>query len=1042
MNWAEFSLKHKYTIFSLLLAIIIFGMFSFKTLKTELFPETAPPLVNVISAYPGVAGKDIAETLSKPLEDEFATIAGVKNIKSTSQEGLSLIKVEFHYGNDVGSAAVDVQNAINRIKRSLPTGIQEPQVMKFSSSNKPVVSYSLTSKLIDLTAIRALAENELKSELQLVEGVAAVDILGGNNRQQNVLIDKTKLDALNLSLNKVVAALKAQNITEPGGRITHQDQEYSVRIYNEFRDTEEIGNTIIDTRNGNIIYLKDIAKIEDSNQENRSAYRFNKESAIGLQILKREEANTVEVVKQVQAKIEELANKYPHLEFTKAADDSVFTNQVVDNMAASVRDALIFTSLIVLMFLIVLNESIVVALSMPLSLLTTFGLMKIIDMELNLVTLSAIILSVGIVVDDAIIVVENIMRHHHELGKDLRKAAIEGTQEILMPAVAGTATIMVVLVPLLFLEGFIGQIFGPIAKTIIFAMGSSLLVALTIIPLLTYLLGSRRWNLGEKMLIKTLKPFTVFMDLLKAAYIAVLTRALRFRWLTVAASLVLLVFSARLLLSLGMEVMPKLDAGSFSVSLQTAPGTSLEKTSEIAGLVEEYLKNEKEVLYFSTQMGYEPGAHFLGESGAMGVNQAFIDVTLTSRKERKETVWDIEERLRKKTAQIPGIETFVVKEAGGTAKATTSAPIDIRLYGSDPKVLNHLANQVKTKLETVDGAVNIYKSWSLNTPEVNVYVDETRAAQLGLSPTGIAKEVFGSFSGIPASKFNHENSKDTDIFVRYQEENRSSVNDLLNSTVTSPMGLNVPLRHVATVEMKEGANLVTRENLDRSIDVLGHTYNRPFSHVLSDVQKVLKDFQVPEGYRLEITGESTDLAESKNELLFVLVIAVISVYLLLVAQFRSFIHPVTIMLAIPLVITGVAGALFLAGKTISMPVLLGLILLVGTVVRNSIVLVDYTLQTRSQGIERNTAVIDSVKVRFRPIMMTALSNVVGMLPLALEVALGAERFSPLAIAVIGGILTATFLTMIVIPVVYTMFDDLINFFARLFAKETISNSVQ
>ncbi len=258
-----------------------------RTLKTELFPETAPPLVNVITAYPGVSGKDIADTLSKPLEEEFATIAGVKNIKSTSQDGLSVIKVEFYYGNDVDSAAVDVQNAINRIKRSLPAGIQEPQVMKFSSSSKPVVSYSLSSKQVDLTAIRTLAENELKSELQLVDGVAAVDILGGHNRQQNVLIEKRKLDALNLSLNKVITALKTQNITEPGGRITRKDQEYSVRIFNGYRNIEEIGNTIVDTRNGNIIYLKDIAKIEDSNQEQRSAYRFNQENTIGLQILKR-----------------------------------------------------------------------------------------------------------------------------------------------------------------------------------------------------------------------------------------------------------------------------------------------------------------------------------------------------------------------------------------------------------------------------------------------------------------------------------------------------------------------------------------------------------------------------------------------------------------------------------------------------------------------------------------------------------------------------------------------------------------------------------
>jgi CzcA family heavy metal efflux pump len=1039
VNWAEFSIRHKYTIFSIILAIILLGAYSYKTLKMELFPDTNPPLVNVVTSYPGVSAKDVADTLSKPMEEEFATITGVKKIKSTSRDGLSVVKVEFHYGINVDDAAIDVQNAISRIRRSLPAGIQEPQVLKFSTSDKPVLTYSLKSDQVDLVAVRLLAENDIKNELQLVEGVAAVDVIGGYKRQINIYVDKQRLDALNLSLDKVINTLRTQNITEPGGRVTQKDQEFSVRVDNEYRDPSRLGEVIVDSRNGNYIYLKDIARIEDSSVERRSEYRFGGENSIGIQIIKRDEANTVEVVERVKAKFDELAGRYPYITFTRADDDSIFTTRVVENMSESVRDALIFTSLIILFFLVALNESIVVASSMPLSLLATFALMKMSGMELNMVTLSAIILAVGIVVDDAIIVVENIMRHHHELGKDLKTAAIEGTAEIMLPDIAGTATIVIVMLPLLFVQGFVGRVFGPVAQTLIYAMLSSLFVSLTIIPLMTFLLGGKRWARGERVLAGLISPFTRFMEWLKDIYVAVLERALRARLITLGLAFLVLVVSVRMLGALGMDVLPKMDSGTFFISLNTYPGTSLQKTGEIAAQVEGLLRAEKEVVSYSTQLGYEPGGHYLGDSGALGVNQSFTTVNLTSRKEREETIWQIEERLRSKIARIPGIETFVVKETGGTAKSTTLAPVDVRIYGKDPQVLAYLAGQVEDKVKGVKGVVNVYKSWSLSTPQAVVHVDETRAAGLGLSAAAVAKEVFNSLEGTKASTFSQENIKDADIQVRYREQDRRSIDSLMDVSITAPSGIRVPLRDLATVEMTRGSNLVTRENLQFSIDVLGYTHERALSHVTGDLQKSIKEMKLPEGYRLEIAGEQSDLSESKGDMMFSLLLAVILVYLLLVAQFRSFIHPVTIMLAVPLVVIGVALALLISGKTISLPALLGLILLVGMVVRNSIVLLDYTLQARAQGVERNRAVVDSVKIRFRPIMMTAFSNVIAMLPLALEFALGAERFSPLAITVIGGITAATLLTMVVIPVAYTVLDDLSLFVTgnRAAAKERV-----
>jgi len=1026
MTWPEFAIKHKYTIFALILAIVFFGFYAKNAMKIELFPDTSPPLVNVITVYPGASAEDVAKNLSKPLEEEFATLADVKKIKSSSQDGLSIVSVEFHYGRNVDAASIDVENAISRIKRNLPAGIQEPQVLKFSSSSKPILTLAISSNKLNLTDIHTLAENEIKNEIQLIDGVAAVDVIGGYKRQINVYIDRDKLNALHLSLDQVAGMIGAQNVNAPGGRITGRNREFLLRVNQKYDNVQQLGNTVLASQGGSYIHLKDVARIEDSNQELRSGYRFNGKNVIGLQIIKKDNANTVDVIARVKEEIGQLASQYPGLKFTVADDDSVFTKQVVDNMTTSTRDALILTTIIISLFIISLNESLIVAFSMPLSLLSAIVLMKIFGLSLNIVTLSALILSVGIVVDDAIIVVENIMRHQRELGKDIKTAAIDGASEIMLADVAGTATIVVVLIPLLFISGFVGRLFSPLAKTLIFAISSSLLVSLTIIPLLTVLLGQKRWAAGEKTLGLLIKPFTRAVTWLKELYANLTVKALKNRALTLLTALGFLMAGLGILRLIGMEVLPKMDAGSLMISMQTSPGYTLQETTRVVSQVEKLLANERAVINYSTRIGYEPGSHYMSDTGALGVNQAVITVNLTSRKERRETIWQIEDRLRREIARIPNIDTCVVKEVGGTANSTTAAPIDIKITGEDNQVLAYLADKVMQQAQTVPGTANLYLSWTLNSPQVNITVNENRAAAVGLTPADVSRQIFAAMEGLDASSLQVANGKDTDIVVRYRSQDRRSLTDLMNTVISTPSGVQIPLRDIATIKMTDGASLVTRENLQQSIDVLGYTVQRPLSQVVSDIEKVIKNVPVPLGYKIEITGEKTDLQQSSQSLFTALVIAVVAIYLLLIAQFKSFMHPITIMLSIPLVLFGVAVALLLSGKTISLPAILGLILLAGTVVRNGIVLVDYIIRARGQGMERNAAIVQAVRVRFRPIMMTALANVFGMLPLALEWALGAERFSPLAITVIGGISVATLLTMVVIPVIYSIFDDLAN----------------
>ena len=1018
MNWAEISLRNRYTVFALTLAIICGGLWAKQTLKVSLFPDTAPPLVNAVINCPGLAADDVARNVVKPLEEECATLEGVRKISSLAQEGLAIVKVEFHYNVDVDGAAVDVQNAVSRVKRVFPPGVEEPRVLKFSTSDRPVITLAVTGVQIDPAVVRDLADNEIRNELQLVPGVAAVDVFGGYQRQVNVFLDRDKLEAMNISPDQVIAAIRASKVTVPGGRISTAQDEYLIRVVEAAQDAEELGAVVLENSAGRFVVLRDVARIEDSTAERRSEYRFHGASTIALMVLKKKEANTVEVADAVLDKLDELQHRYPYLTFKVADEDATFTRQVIHNMTRSVSDAMVLATVVILFFLGHLIQSLVVALSMPLTFLGTFLAMKALDMELNLITLSALILSVGIVVDHAIVVVENILRHQEEFHKEPFRAAVDGTAEIMQPLVVGTYTTVVVLVPLLFIGGFAGRIFGPLALTLILAFTISLLVSLTIIPVLTVLLSRTRWRRAESLVRLGTRPWRRATEALKGFYLDVTQRALRRPAPTLGLAALSLVAGLWLLRLIGMEVLPKMDAGAFFIYLQTEPGTSLEQTSRIVAKVEELLAREPAVQRYSSQIGYEPGAHYFGESGTLGVNQAYINVTLTSRKSRHETGWDIQERLRQQIALLPGIDTFVVKEVGGTAIATTRAPIDIRISGPEQKVLTHLADLVVDKLSGVPGASNIYRSWSLNNREIHLLVREERAAELGLTAAAIGTQVFGGLQGVGATTLEREAGRNITVMVQYDKAFRESPRDIEEVLISTPTGARVPLRDVAYVTAAWGPTVITRENLEQSIDVLGFTQGRTFSHVIADIRRALQEVPVPDGYRMAITGEQADLAESFADLRMALVLAIAGIYLLLVAQFRSFVHPVTIMAAIPLVVVGVALALLYAGKAVSLPVLLAFILLAGTVVNNSILLVDYANRAREDGVEPREAVLRAVAVRFRPIMMTALADVAGMLPLALEWSLGAERFSPLAIAVIGGILTATLLTMVVIPVIY------------------------
>ena len=1020
MNWTRFSIKNKYTIFALLISVIFLGIYAKNTLNVQLMPDTAPPSVNVITNYPSASAQEVGENVTEILEEEIALVDGVKKVKSTSQSNLSLIKIEFYYTVNVDEAALDVENAINKIAYKLPSMAQKPQIVKFSTSDKPILTLALGSEVLTLEEIRTLADNELKSRFQQIESVAAVDVFGGHEKQINIYLNKNDILAYNITSQMVSNALNQYNIAASAGRVTDLDSESLIRIDEKFTNLQDLDHLIVSEFNGQTIYLKDIAEIVESESEQRSLFKVNGTEAISMQIIKKSDANTVETAEAVLEEMQLLEEKYPDVLFTAANNDAIFTNQVMSNMTTSMMAAVFMTFIILLMFISSINESIIVALSMPLSFLCSLSLMKLFQIPLDMITLSALILSMGFVVDNSIVVVENIMRHHKELDKDMKTAAIEGTQEIMLSILAGTGTTLIVLIPLLFIESFIGKVFGPLAKTIIFTLTASYFVAITIVPLLLILWqkGSRLKKMDAYLTEHIAAPFHNFLDVVKNFYIALLKRSLTRKKTVLLGSVFLLLVSIVVFANIGLEVFPKIDSGTFTISVEADPGFNLQQTNKIIEDIELLLANEPEVLISSAQAGYEPGGHFLGETGALGVNQGYFTVGLSSRKERAETIWQIEERLRNEIDRIPGIRSLVIKESGSTAVASTVAPIDLRISGPNQEVLDYIANDLVEKVERIPGTVNIYRSWHSTNPEIILKLNSHRLAELGLTPQSVANQLFTDLQGKEVGKLDQ-----TVIIVRYEEDGRNSLNSLLETTIVSPAGSKVPLREIAEISTERSPNLVTRENMEYTLDIYGFTQDRAFSHVISEIQALLEETPLPEGYAVTIAGEQSDLMDSVGNLRFSLIIAVIFVYLLLLSQFKSFVHPLTIMAAIPLMLTGVALALLLTDKYISMPVLLAFILLAGTVVNNAILLVDFIVNQRKAGRNGDEAIIDAVRLRFRPIMMTALSDIAGMLPLALEFALGSEKLSPLSISIIGGISASTFLTLIIIPVLFSFIEE-------------------
>ena len=1020
MNLPEFSVNRRVTVLMLALVVVLFGILSLFELGLDMFPELEYPFISVVTSYSGVASQEIEDLLSRPIEEVASTVKGVKRVISESSEGVSVVMVEFEWGTNLDFAAQDVRDKISMISGMFPEDADDPLVVKFNTSDMPVMFYVMTG-LKNTGDLREFVEDNIKPRLERLEGVASAFIMGGLVREINVFVDRDKLKACNLSLDQVISALQAENLNETGGHLVEGYTEYLIRTIGEYQDIVTIKKTIVASSNGAPIYLQDIARVEDTFKEVRNSSRVNKQDCILFAIMKESGANTVKVIRRVKKTVDEFTRIIPQdIRFYTVMDQGDFIEKVISRTSLNALQGGLLTILMIYLFLRHWRPTFTIALSIPLSIIPTFIGLRMLGYTFNLMTMGGLALGVGMLVDNAVVVIENTFRHLEE-GRDSQTSAKLGGAEVQMAITSSTLTTAAVFFPMVLASGLAGKLARPLALTVVVALFSSLFVALTLVPMISTLILRKSINNTERM--NSSGRFVRFRQRYRRALLWTLTHRKSVLGLAAAIFLVSLLI---ILFVIGAEFMPSHDVPMIFMMTYMPVGTSLEETDRIVKQIETISMEQPEVLHISTFTGLSESTKFDvgGGRGAAGVNESQVMMRLSEKDERTRSAKEITEAIRRRLPSIRGakFEFIDMGEAmqGGWGDQT---PVALKLYGKELGTLKELAEQVVAKIQSVDGLRDVDLSLKEGKPELQIEIDREKASKLGLTVHRIANTVKTSMLGTVAGKFRIK-GEEYDIRVRFLNPERDSIADVENITISTFSGFQTPLYQVAQIHKAEGPVKISRENQARKVTVTANTFGRDMKRIITDIKAQVADLRFPSGYFLEYGGTYKEMIESFITLAQALVVAILLVYMVMAAQFESFLQPFIIMFTIPLALVGVIIGLTLFGYPVSVPVFMGIIILTGVVVNNAIVMIDYINHLRWHGTEQHEAILEGASVRLRPILITTFTTCLGMLPMALSRTEGAEIRSPMAVAISFGLLFAMGLTLFVIPVVYSIFSGI------------------
>ena len=1020
MSFAEGLLSKPHAILAATIAFILLGIIGFFSIPTNLFPDTNRPTISVVVQWPGAMTTDVANDVTHPLEVRLSSIDGVRRVTSTSRYEVSAVQVEFEYGNDINTAANEVTTELSRVRGQLPRGIHEPLVFKVTDAAHAAMVLALRPAKgsgLDLGQVRRVAENQLRDVLLNLPGVADAEVFGGPTRQVTVDLDRNSLREHQLSVSGVIAALTGSNVSQPAGMVYQRANRFLLTAQALSATPEDIAAILVPLANGAYVRVGDLGSVDWGAADPSSLYHGNGSPAVAVSLLRSEKGFTKPLIDAVDAHLAQVRAQFPNLDIRIADTQGRIIGLTVSNMLDSLRDAVIMTLIVILLFLGNSRAALVVALSLPLSYLLTFAILWWIGFEFDMVTLSAIIIAVGLLADDVVVVMENIERRMREMGEEGKVAARRGLDEILLADTSGTVSTILVLLPIMFIGGYVQTVLRPLTITLSVALFASLVVSVSMIPLFAPMIlkpGAR------DPLAWLLNPFTRFvMEPVKRGYVRLVGWGLDHRALVMILFVALFVASASQLRLQGRELMPLMDTGITQIRFEAAPDSDDQQMEVLLNQVETAIKKELAPGWFismSSVIGAEPGVKSFG--AARLLQQGEITLNIVDRFHRNRTLDDINQAIQQRMHRIPGLISANVSAFGATPLSSIRATVDVMLTGPDPAVLGRLADEVMQRLKPVHGLTGMERSWQNRSMRIALHVDPAKARLYGLTAGDVAAQVAVAVGGAPAGTLRVPGENAVPIWVRLKKSQRVDMENIRAINIRTKNGRFIPLDSLAAPSMVTAPTAETHQELQPTVDVLAWRQNVAVTALHDEVGKALADMPLPHGYSIHYEGEYKQMAESAQRLVKAIGLGLILLYLMLVVTFRSFLDPLAIMACLPLAVSGAAFGIILGGKFLSMPAQMGLILLMGVVVNNGILLVDFAKAAIKDGKDLRQAILESVEKRTRPILMTAGAAAVGMIPIAMEWAVGIERLSPLAFVAIGGLVAGTFLTLLAVPVVF------------------------
>ena len=1004
MNLSNLAVRRPITTSMFFLAILIFGSISLLRLPIDILPDITYPAITIYTKYEGAGPQEVERLITEIIEKSVSTIENVKEIRSTSDEDASTVTVDFNWGTDLAEAANDIREQLDRVRRFLPEDAENPYLYKYDPSNRPILFISLRGPFHP-SRLRDLADDRIKYDIEQIEGVAAVDIWGGMEREIHVEVNRGKLRSIGLSIDALVTILKGESLSLPGGRLETGRREWLIRPSGEFSSLEDIKNIIVATRQGRAIYLKHVADVKDGFKELRRHLRINGERGVMVAVRKRSGSNTVQVSNRVLTILPRLKSVLPEgVTFSVVLDTADFIRKSIQQVKQVAFIGGILAILVLFAFLRNIRSTLIISASIPIAIWATFFLLDRMGLTINMMSLGGLALGIGMILDSSIVVLENIFRHREE-GRGAIEGALEGSQEVGMAITASTLTTICVFLPLLFLKGIEGVIFKQMALTVTFSLIAALIVALSLIPMF-----SSRFLRVER------KDTGAARDSFYEGYLKGLGWSLAHRKMVLGGSVLLLclAFWALHVKGVGTELLPEIDEGIVNGVIEMPVGTRLDITDSITSKAERIILSDVPELEGMFALS---GTHWRRGGGS---HMAFFRARLVDKKGRERSTKEIVASLRPKFANIPDAKVRISEGRSmytGILGGGSEERLEIDLKGYDLEQGKAIAEEIVSRIKDVKGVIYPRISLEDNRPELRIVIDRSKASTMGLPISRILQVINTNIEGTVASRY-REGGDEFDILVRLREEDRGRLQDVLNLSITGPGGKDIPLKGFATITEGKGPTKIDRRDQERLITVMAGIHGRDLGHIVEEIRERLSDLKLPRNFRLDFASEYEKQKEAFGGLLFAIILAIVLVYMVMASQFESLTEPFVIMFTVPFASIGVIIAILVLRMNVTIPVFIGGVLLIGIVVNNGIVMIDYINRLRKKEYPLREAILLGAKRRLRPIMMTTLTTSLALVPMALGFGEGSEMNAPLARVVIGGVLVSALFTVFFVPTLY------------------------